>query len=114
MFVIGDQQHQGRVGIPTLETLHESISGPSSTHLAPGLDGPERADPLLHLSVEADHIRVLLRRQFQEGFVVGEIAFPLGCQKGEREPPTGQLLDDRLVQFHLILDVLLLGAGRPA
>ena len=107
VLIVGDQQHQGRIGIPGLDAFHEGVVGPTASHLAPRPDRPERTDPALHFPVQADHIGVLVRRQIQEGLVVGQFTFPLGCQEGERQPQTGQFLDDRLVGLDLAVNILL-------
>ena len=70
MFVVRNEQHERRIGIPLLDLLHERVIGPAFAHFTPGFHRAEWANLPPHFAIRADHVRVLVRRQIEVGLVV--------------------------------------------
>jgi hypothetical protein len=96
VLVVGEKDHQRRIGIPFLDLLHPRVVGERGADLPPGRDGAEGADLALNLALHGDHVRVLFGGQF-DVWLAGEPALPLARNERQRQLEFARLGDRVLV-----------------
>ena len=108
MLVVGQNDHQRRIWVPLLQSLHLRRIGPFFSHLAPWPDGTHRADLPPHFAGNVHNIGIFVRRQTQV-WLLRKDSLPLCAHQDQRQAERPRPLDR---PFIVVGKGLLVG-GRP-